>query len=89
MPKREFPSPAMDCSLWKVLPSLPSELPLAGEHSAGFELAFFRRSKLRSDSDDRYGLLSPSNNCRFVSILLAGYCISPTAKLHRDHCLLL
>ena len=39
-------------------------------------------------SGDRYGLISPVEQLPLRSLLPGGYCFCPTAKLHRDHCLL-
>jgi hypothetical protein len=47
----------MDCSLWKVLPSLPAELSLPAIGQPNLDWRIWRRPKVRSDSDDRYGLL--------------------------------
>ena len=91
MPRREdSPSPAMDCSLWKVLPSLPPSCVLQNhapdDDAAGlFGWRMVRLPKWRSDSVNGMGCYRPSNNCRFARYCRPGSHI-PTAKLHRDHC---
>ena len=46
-----------------------------------------RLPRLRSDSGFRYGLCyRPVEQLPLRSLLLAGLCFCPTAKLHRDHC---
>jgi hypothetical protein len=60
LPKRESsPRPAMDCSLWKDLPSLPVSLDdqAPGDDSAGLES--FRLFQVNG-----MGCYRPSNNCR-------------------------
>jgi hypothetical protein len=81
LPKREFPSLAQWIARFGrsyLRYRLKLSLPAIGQPDLDWRV--WRRSTVRSDSDDRYGLPSPFEQLPLRLLLLAGYFISPTAK---------